>query len=98
MAQTVLSESSSNLTSGAGLDGLSDQNIMTIAGTALGVMTVGGAAFVATLVAPGYVIGGSVATGTLLTGGYYKKTTGSFLPFLKKDKDEAPKPADATAS
>jgi hypothetical protein len=98
MAQTILSESSSNLTSGAGLDGLSDQNIMTLAGTALGVMTVGGAAFVATLVAPGYVIGGTVATGTLLTGGYYKKTTGSFLPFLKKDKDQTPELAEATAS
>ncbi len=39
MAQTILSESSSNLTSGAALDGLTDQNVLTLAGAAVGVMT-----------------------------------------------------------
>ncbi len=97
MAQTILSESSSNLTSGAALDGLTDQNVLTLAGAAVGVMTLGGAAFVATAVAPSYCIGGTLAAGTLLTGGHFKKTTGSYLPFLKKDEDKTSDNAPATA-
>ena len=90
MAQTIRSNSPSNTTtSGADLGFLTDQNIMTLTGIAVGAVTVGGAAFVAAAVVPGHVVGGTLATATLLTGGHFKKTTGSCFPFLgdKKDKD-----------
>lgn len=96
MAQNTVSSCSTS----AGVDTgfLTDQNILTLAGAAVGVMTAGGAAFVATAVAPGYVIGGTLATGTLLTGGHLKKTTGSYLPFLGDKKDEAPAVEAAVAA
>ena len=99
MPLPVSSVSSSNLSSGGGLDFLSDQNALTLAGVALGCVTVGGSAFVAAAVAPGHVVGGSLATATCLVGGHVKKTTGSYLPFLK-GKDETPvsdTPVTATA-
>ena len=54
----------------------------------------------AAAVSPGHVVGGSLATATCLVGGHVKKTTGSYLPFLKKDEDETPvtdTPVTATA-
>ncbi len=95
-----LVSSSVSATSGGGLDFLSDQNALTLAGVALGCVTVGGSAFVAAAVSPGHVVGGSLATATCLVGGHVKKTTGSYLPFLKKDEDETPvtdTPVTATA-
>ena len=72
--------------SGAGLDLLSDANALTYAGLAVGAVTAGGAAFVAAAVVPGHVVAGSLVTATCLVGGHVKKTTGSYLPFLKKDE------------
>ncbi len=95
MAFTTVS--SVETSSGAALDVLSDQNLLTLAGAAVGTMTIGGAAFVATVVAPGYCIGGTLAAGTLLAGGHFKKTTGSYLPFLKKDEDKTSDNAPASA-
>jgi len=90
--------SSVPVSSGAGLDFLSDQNALTLAGVALGCVTVGGSAFVAAAVAPGHVVGGSLATATCLVGGHVKKTTGSYLPFLKKDETPvSDTPVTATA-
>jgi hypothetical protein len=88
--------SSVSIDSGSELGFLKDQNILTLAGGAVAVMTAGGAAFVATAMAPSYVIGGSLAAGTLLTGGHLKKTTGSYLPFLgNKEDDVTPAPLTA---
>ena len=86
MALNTVSTPVSSASSGVDTNFITDQNILTLAGAAVGVMTAGGAAFVATAVAPGYVIGGSLAAGTLLTGGHLKKTTGSYLPFLGDKK------------
>lgn len=88
MAQRTVS--SVPVSSGAGLDGLTDQNALTLAGLAVGCVTLGGGAFVAAAVAPAHVVGGTLATGTLLVGGHVKKTTGSYLPFLKKEEDKTP--------
>jgi len=79
--------------SGAALDFLTDQNALTIAAVGTGVATFGGAAFIATAVAPGYVIGGTLATGLLATGGHLKQTTGSYLPFLGNKEEPAVAPA-----
>ena len=96
MALTIRSKSTNTATSGAALDSLTNQNMLTIAGMATGAITVGGAAFVAAAVVPGHVVGGTLVTATLLTGGHLKKTTGSYLPFLdNKDKDETPTPVVA---
>ena len=96
MAQTTIQSQPDSLSSGAGLDFLTDQNALTLAAVGTGVATFGGSAFIATAVAPGYVIGGTVATGLLATGGHLKQTTGSYLPFLK-DKEEV-KPSMAPAA
>lgn len=94
MAQTTI-QSQAPATSGAGIDMLTDQNALTIAAVATGVTTLGGAAFIATAMAPSWVIGGTLATGTLAVGGHLKSTTGSYLPFLKDKEEEAA--ATATA-
>jgi hypothetical protein len=100
VASRLVSSPSPHLSSGAGLDGLSDANALTLAGLAVGAVTAGGAAFVAAAVVPGHVVGGSLLTATCLVGGHVKKTTGSYLPFLQKDEDKAPvsdTPVTATA-
>ncbi len=71
MAQTLLVRSSSNLTSGAVLDGLSDSNALTLTGVGLGCITVGGAAFVAAAVVPSYILPGVLLSVGCLVGGHY---------------------------
>ena len=88
MGLTIKSQSSNTATSGAGLDALTNQNMLTLAGVAAGAVTGGGALFVATAVAPGHVIGGSIITSGLLASGHLKKTTGSYLPFLGNKEDD----------
>ena len=85
MAQHTLS-APANCTDGAGFDLLSNHNALTIAAGVTGLTTLGGAAFVATAAAPSWVIGGSLMTAGLATGGHLKNTTGHYLPFLA-DKD-----------
>ena len=90
MPLNVTTTPPTNISAGAGLDILTEQNALTVAAVATGVTTLGGAAFVATAVAPSWVIGGSLMTAGLAGAGHLKSTTGSYLPFLKKDEDNAP--------
>ena len=100
MAQHTLS-APANCTDGAGMDLLSNQNALTIAAGVTGVTTLGGAAFVATAVAPSWVIGGSLMTAGLAASGHLKNTTGSYLPSFGKKPEvvasvSAPVVAEAT--
>lgn len=90
MAQRTLSAPPADLSSGAGMDVLSDANALTYASVGLGAFTLGGAAFVAAAVAPAHVIGGTLATATCLAGSEVKRRTGSYLPFLDSKEDKAP--------
>ena len=97
MAQTTVSTTFDNCSGSSSI--LTEQNALTLAGVALGAITIGGSAFVAAAVAPGHVIGGSLATGTLLVGGHIKKTTGSYFPFLDtKDDEVTPTPITAVSA
>lgn len=85
MAYTT--QTSVNASSGSGFDILSDANAMHVAAAGVAAVTVGGGAFVAAAVAPAHIIGGTLATGTLLAGAECKRRTGSYLPFLNSSNE-----------
>lgn len=60
---------------------------LSLAGVATGAITLGGACFIATAVAPVQVMAGVTTAGTCLALGQAKKQTGSYLPFLGKSND-----------
>ena len=98
MAQSITSNPITSETSGADLGFLKDQNVMTIAGVALGATTLGASAVVGAVSAPGSALSGVIMTGMCLGGGHLKKTTGSYLPFLGDKKDVTPTPLTAVSA
>ncbi len=94
MALSITSTPITSEASGADLGILKDQNMMTIAGVALGATTLGASAIVGAVSAPGSALSGLIMTGMCLGGGHLKKTTGSYLPFLgDKQEDTSVAPA-----
>ena len=99
MALSITSNSITSETSGADLSFLKDQNMMTLAGVALGATTLGVTSIVGALTAPGSTLSGLFMTGMCLGGGHLKKTTGSYIPFLgDKQDDVTPTPLTAVSA
>ena len=71
----------------------SDTDAMTYAALGAGAVTLGGSAFIASLVFPGQLVGGTVLTGGLAAAAVSKQQTGKYLPFLSKDKKDSEKSA-----
>ena len=67
-----------------------DANGATLAGYAVGAVTVGGCVAVGVTVLPGQVAAGVATTAALLAAGAAKEETGSFLPFLNGKEKAAP--------
>tara|TARA_R110001592_G_scaffold253237_2_gene516141 strand:+ start:1336 stop:1638 length:303 start_codon:yes stop_codon:yes gene_type:complete len=90
MASSITSTSITSDASGADFGFLKDQNVLTIAGVALGATTLGATAVIGAVSVPGSTLSGLIMTGMCLGGGHLKKTTGSCLPFLGDKKDVTP--------
>lgn len=94
--KTTVTNRTSRACSGADASSLLDANALTLVGAGVAAGTLGGAAFLGLLVAPGQVVGGALAGAVLCAGGEVKNRTGSYLPFLK-DKQEPTPVTDTTA-
>ena len=68
-----------------------DTEAATLVGAAVCASAVGSAAVIGAMVVPAQVIGCLAIGGTLVALGETKKSTGSYIPFIGKDNEAAPK-------